>query len=201
MTMPLTLAPGTLGPVRQTYAGASDFPPVAQAYQEVAKVVRERGLMGRARWFYAVVGVALAVGFAGAGAGFILLGDRWYQLLIAAALGILFTQVAFVAHEAAHRQVLNNGPTNDRLARLMVGVVGMSYSWWTSKHNRHHSNPNKVGKDPDIDVDTISFLDVDAAESRGLRRIITRRQGWLLFGLLTLEGLMLHFGRVLLLGC
>lgn len=121
------------------------------------------------------------------------MGDSWFQLLIAGALGILFTQVAFLSHEAAHKQILSSGPANDRLARLLGnGVVGMSYSWWTNKHTRHHANPNRVDKDPDIEVDTISFLDVDAAQARGIRRWITRRQGWLFFPLLTLEGLNLH---------
>ena len=139
------------------------------------------------------MGAALLVAFAGCVTGFILLGDSWFQLLIAASLGVLFTQVAFLAHEAAHRQILAAGPANDTLALILGnGVVGMSYSWWSTKHTRHHSNPNRVGKDPDIDVDTISFLDDDAAQARGLRRMITRRQGWLFFPLLTLEGLNLH---------
>ena len=33
----------------------------------------------------------------------------------------------------------------------------MSYSWWMNKHTRHHGNPNKLGKDPDIEIDTFSF--------------------------------------------
>ncbi len=184
----------TLGPVRQTYAGTETFPPVARAYKEVSQVARESGLLRRAPWFYSIVGAALVLGFGGAITGFILLGDSWFQLLIAGSLGILFTQVAFLAHEAAHRVILNTGPANDRLARVLAGFgVGMSYSWWDSKHSRHHANPNKVGKDPDIQVDTISFLEEDAAEARGFRRLITRRQGWLFFPLLTLEGLNLHY--------
>jgi len=131
--------------------------------------VRETGLLRRARWFYILVGAAIAVAFGGAITGFILLGDSWFQLLIAGALGILFTQVAFLSHEAAHRQILATGPANDRLARVLGAVVGMSYSWWDSKHSRHHANPNRVGKDPDIEVDTISFLEEDAAQARGLR--------------------------------
>ncbi|MAP63799.1 MAG: acyl-CoA desaturase [Microbacterium sp.] len=182
-----------LGPIRQTYARTEDFPPIARAYTDISQVVRESGLLQRTRWFYILVGAALTLAFAGCVAGFILLGDSWFQLLIAGALGILFTQVAFLAHEAAHRQILSSGPANDKLALILGnGVVGMSYSWWSTKHTRHHSNPNRVGKDPDIDVDTISFLDTDAAEARGLRRAITRRQGWLFFPLLTLEGLNLH---------
>jgi fatty acid desaturase len=192
-TIATTVLESRLGPLRQTYAGTDDFPPLTRAYTDIAQVVRETGLMRRSPWFYGIVGAALAVAFGGAITGFILLGDSWFQLLIAAALGILFTQVAFLAHEAGHRQILSSGPANDRLARVLAGgIVGISFSWWTGKHTRHHGNPNRVGKDPDIEVDTISFLDTDAAASRGLRRFITRRQGWLFFPLLTLEGLNLH---------
>ena len=149
--------------------------------------------MRRSPWFYSLTGALIALGFAGTIAGSILLGDSWFQLVMAAALGILFTQVAFLAHEAGHRQILSGGPANDRLARVLAaGVVGISYSWWDAKHSRHHANPNRVGKDPDIEVDTISFLDEDAVQSRGLRRLITQRQGWLFFPLLTFEGLNLH---------
>jgi fatty acid desaturase len=182
----------TSGRIRQTYSGNAEFPPMARAYRDVLNVVRDTGLLGRTPKFYSLIGVGLLVAFAGCIAGFILLGESWFQLLIAAALGVLFTQVAFLAHEAAHRQILTTGPANFRLARILAGVVGMSYSWWDSKHTRHHGNPNMVGKDPDIAVDTISFLEEDAARSRGIVRWITRRQGWLFFPLLTLEGLNLH---------
>ncbi|MBA8817605.1 fatty acid desaturase [Microbacterium halimionae] len=183
-----------LGPIRQTYAGTDTFPHLTRAYTEVSKVTRETGLLKRARGFYALVGGILAICLAGCVTGFILLGDSWFQLLIAGALGIILTQIAFVSHEAAHRQILESGPRNDRLARgLISGVVGMSYSWWSSKHTRHHANPNRVSRDPDIEVDTVSFLEEDAAKARGLHVFLTRRQGWFFFPLLTLEGLNLHY--------
>lgn len=184
----------TLGPVRQTYSGNADIPPMTHAYKQVSQVVRETGLLQRAGWFYIFVAAGLAVALGGLITGFILLGDSWFQLLIAAGLGLVLTQVAFLAHEAAHRQILTSGPANFRLARILAaGVVGISYSWWDSKHTKHHGNPNQVGKDPDIEVDTISFLETDAAQSRGIVRLITRKQGWLFFPLLTLEGLNLHY--------
>ncbi len=192
MTLTTTAPESVLGPVRQTYARSEDFPSVTKAYTQVSQVVRETGLMRREPLFYALVGVAIALGFGGVITGFILLGDSWFQLLMAGAAGILFTQVAFLAHESAHRQILASGPANDRLARVLGSIVGMSYSWWDSKHSRHHANPNRVGKDPDIEVDTIVFLDEDAAKVRGPMRLITRKQGWLFFPLLTLEGLNLH---------
>jgi fatty acid desaturase len=61
-----------------------------------------------------------------------------------------------------------------------------------SKHTRHHANPNRMGKDPDIEFDTISFTEESAGTQRGLLRWITQRQGWLFFPLLLLEGLNLH---------
>lgn len=189
----MTAPEATLGPIRQTYARAEDFPHPTKAYTQVSQVVRELGLLRRAPWFYAAVGAAIALGFGGVITGFILLGDSWFQLLMAAAAGILFTQVAFLAHEAAHRVILKTGPGNDRLSRVLGAIVGMSYSWWDAKHSRHHANPNRVGKDPDIEVDTIHFLDEDAAQAKGPLRLIVRKQGWLFFPLLTFEGLNLHY--------
>ncbi|MCK8476335.1 fatty acid desaturase family protein [Microbacterium aurugineum] len=183
----------TLGPIRQTYSGNADFPPMAKAYKQVSQVVKETGLLGRTQWFYVLVSVGIAVALGGLITGFILLGDSWFQLLIAAGLGIVLTQIAFLGHEAAHRQILTTGPANFKLARIVIASIGMSYSWWDSKHTKHHGNPNQVGKDPDIEVDTISFLEEDAAKAKGLIKLITRKQGWLFFPLLTLEGLNLHF--------
>jgi fatty acid desaturase len=172
----------------------SSFPNLAKAFLEVSAQARDQGLLKRAPWFYLILGAGLAIALLGAGTGFVLLGHSWWQLAIAAVLGILLTQVAFITHEAAHRTIFASGPRNDRLARLLAsGVVGMSYSWWDSKHSRHHGNPNKVGKDPDIAMDTISFIEEDAETATGLKRWITQRQGWLFFPLLSLEGINLHY--------
>lgn len=167
--------------------------PSAHHFREVAQAVRAAGLLERTRGFYigllaALTGLtAVTIGVG------VLLGASWFVLIVAAVLGVLLTQFAFVAHEASHRQVLRTGPANDRLGRILAaGVVGISHQWWMSKHSRHHANPNQLGRDPDIEVDTISFVDDDARAARGLRRWITRRQGWLFFPLLTLEGLNLH---------
>ncbi|MFE6254635.1 fatty acid desaturase family protein [Agromyces sp. NPDC057865] len=182
----------TVGALRATRprTGTAD---ITRSYTALSRVVRESGLLHRTRWFYLGLVTLLALALGGAITGFILLGDSWFQLLMAGALGLIFTQFAFLAHEASHRQVLESGPANDRIGRILAaGVVGISYSWWMTKHTRHHANPNRVGKDPDIEFDTISFTETDAARQRGLIALITRRQGWLFFPLLTLEGLNLH---------
>ncbi len=181
--MAAPLIESRLGPIRQTYKGTTDFPrrwrrrtPSYRRSYARQDCSRERALLrpGRDR---------PRSRFRRSDHRVVLLGDSWFQLLIAAALGILFTQVAsFLAHEAAHKQIFASGKANERLALwLAAGVVGMSVSWWSAKHTRHHANPNRWGKDPDIEIDTISFLDEDAAKARGIQRWITQRQGWAFF--------------------
>jgi len=171
--------------------------PHTSSYSALSRAVREAGLLRRTYGYYLRTGIVLTVALAAAGAGFVLLGDSWFQLLVAGALGVILTQVAFLAHEAAHRQVFATGPVNDRVGRVLANaVVGISYSWWKSKHSRHHANPNHVGKDPDIENDTIVFTPEGAREHHGLLALITRYQGWLFFPLLTLEGLNLHLTSV-----
>jgi fatty acid desaturase len=167
---------------------------ITRSFTELASTVRDTGLLARSHVFYAVYGLALVLALAGVITGMILLGDSWFQLLMAALLGIVFTQIAFMGHEASHRAIFASGPANDRLGRLLSTVlVGISHSWWMNKHSRHHANPNQMGKDPDIASDTIMFVESDAAQSTGLVRAIVKRQGWLFFPLLTLEGLNLHY--------
>jgi fatty acid desaturase len=183
--MTTTAPPQTPPKTRGTAASSS--------YAQLLRTVRDAGLLRRRRSFYITLFAALALGVAGAATGFVLLGDSWFQLLIAGVLGVLLTQLAFLAHEAAHRQVFESGPANDRAGRFLANaVVGISYQWWTNKHNRHHANPNTVGKDPDIEQDTISFQTDQAQARTGVMAWMTRRQGYLFFPLLLLEGLNLH---------
>ena len=45
---PAVAAVSTMGPIRQTYATAETFPPVARAYTQVSQVAKELGLLRRA---------------------------------------------------------------------------------------------------------------------------------------------------------
>jgi fatty acid desaturase len=140
---------------------------VTQTFTTLARATRSLGLQDRTRWFYLLLFTGLVMALGGAVTGLILLGESWLQLLIAGALGLIFTQFAFLGHEASHRQVLASGPANDRVGRMLATMfVGISYSWWMNKHSRHHANPNKIGKDPDIEIDTVSFLPESADPAR-----------------------------------
>lgn len=189
---------GMLGSLRTTTPRDPNAVPLTASYSALMRTVRDGGLLRRREGFYYAVFAGLAVALGGVITGMVLLGDSWFQLLMAGALGIVLTQIAFVTHEASHRQIFASGKVNDWVGRILAtGVVGISYHWWMHKHSRHHAKPNQKGADPDIEQDTIAFLPEDAAKSRGAFALITRNQGWLFFPLLTLEGINLHFRSIL----
>ncbi|MCI0158725.1 acyl-CoA desaturase [Leifsonia shinshuensis] len=162
-------------------------------YSALLRTVRDAGLLSRRRGFYIGMFIILVVVLSAVGVGFVLLGDSWFQLILAGILGLVFTQFAFLGHEASHRQVFTSGKANDVAARVIANlIVGISYSWWMTKHSRHHANPNIFGKDPDIARDFVSFTETDAAKARGPYAWVTRRQGYLFFPLLAFEGVNLH---------
>lgn len=176
----------------KTRPGGSRINPTTE-YSALLRTVRDAGLLRRRTGFYVTVFSLITLALGGAITGFVLLGDTWYQLLIAGVLGVILTQYAFLAHEAAHRQVFESGKANDIAGRALANLfVGISYSWWMTKHSRHHANPNVIGKDPDIERDFVSFIEEDAAKTRGIYAWATKRQGYLFFPALALEGLNLH---------
>lgn len=167
------------------------------AYTELMSRVRQEGLLARSPRTYARRAAFLGAGFALALIALLALGQTWWQLLVAAAFGVLFTQTAFLSHDGAHRQIFASGPKNEWASRILGNlVVGLSYGWWMRKHTRHHANPNKVDADEDIRPSVLLFTPEDVERRTGFKRWLTARQGWLFFPLLTLEGVNLHVGAV-----
>ncbi|WP_328322716.1 acyl-CoA desaturase [Kribbella sp. NBC_00382] len=166
----------------------------ASLYSDLLHTVRDLGLLRRRYTYYWTrIGLVLAA-LGGVITGFILLGDSWFQLLMAGALALILVQVAFLSHDSAHRQIFHSAAWNDWTARLLAGgLAGMSITWWKNKHSKHHNAPNQLGKDPDIAIGVVAFTPDHAAKrKRGFMKWYQDRQGWLFFPLLTLEGLSLH---------
>ncbi|MFN2518811.1 MAG: fatty acid desaturase [Jatrophihabitantaceae bacterium] len=167
-------------------------------FSGLCRQVRDAKLLERRRGNYAArILITLAL-FAAGWWAFVAVGDSWYQTIVAAVLGILFTQVAFLGHDGGHQQVFRAKRKNDAIG-IVAGdlLVGLSYGWWVDKHNRHHSHPNHEDEDPDIGDGVLAFTTNQVAKRTGaLGRFIARHQAWLFFPLLTLEGLNLHVASV-----
>lgn len=124
-------------------------------------------------------------------------GDSWAQLLVAAFLAVATTQVAFLGHDAGHRQMFRRRGASEAVG-LIAGnlAVGLSYGWWVDKHNRHHANPNHEDEDPDVDAGVLVWTREQAAQTRGVGRWLARRQAYFFFPMLLLEGIALHVASV-----
>jgi fatty acid desaturase len=176
------------------HAGA---PPQGSDYARLARVIRQQGLLDRRPGYNSVKIIGIAVLFGAGWTGFALLGNSWYQMLIAAFMAALFTHIAFLGHEIGHRQVFRTRRAAE-FAGLIGGnlAIGLSQGWWVDKHNRHHSHPNHAGKDPDIADGVLAWTHEQASRRRAIGRFLTLRQGQLFFPLLLLEGLNLHVSSV-----
>jgi fatty acid desaturase len=166
-------------------------------YAQLSRQVKQAGLLERRPWRYAwkitVTAVLLAAGWA----VFVLVGDSWWQLAVAAFLAVMFTQAGFLGHDAGHRQISGSRRTSYILGILYGNLgIGLSYGWWTDKHNRHHAHPNTEGADPDISMKVLAFTASQARASRGLPRLVFRYQAYLFFPLLLGEAFSVHAASI-----
>jgi fatty acid desaturase len=162
-------------------------------FAELSRTIKQAGLLDRRLRYYGFRLAGNAVVLALAATAFVLVGDSWWQLGIAALMGVVFTQMAFLGHDAGHRQIFQSKRAND-LVGLVHGnlLIGVSYGWWIGKHNRHHANPNHVDDDPDVDISVLAFTSEQSLTKKGIFRFITKHQAIFFFPLLLLEGFSLH---------
>ncbi|MEU6883130.1 acyl-CoA desaturase [Streptomyces sp. NPDC046712] len=179
MTIEATVSPPRVLPVRST---GSDFAVLSRMMTD-AGLLRRRPLSYTVR--FTLVGVAIGAG----GFCLVALGDTWLQLLLAAAMAVVFGQIALLAHDLAHKQVFSKRRPSEIWGLFVANLLlGMSYGWWMNKHNRHHANPNHEEKDPDVAPDILVWSKRQARAAKGLPRFIGKHQSRLFFPLLTLEG-------------
>jgi fatty acid desaturase len=152
------------------------------------------GLMRRRYGYYWAKLIGAVLILAAWVVGFIWIGDSWWQLVNAGVLAVLMTQISFLGHDAAHRQIFKSGRWNDWVSLIIANLlVGISYGWWQREHNRHHANPNKVGADPDIALTALALTPAQATRHRSqLMTWLVAHQGWYFFPILLLLGVSMH---------
>src|SRR6195952_5226500 len=157
-------------------------------FAELGRRVNAAGLLQRRPAYYAARLGLVSLAVIGGWTAFFLVGASWWTLVVAAFLAVVFTQVALVAHDLAHRQVFRTNTPSAR-AGVIAGnlVIGMSYGYWMDKHTKHHANPNHDDLDPDVGPGLLVWTP-EAARGRGF---LTRYQAYFFFPLLTLLGLSL----------
>ncbi len=183
MTAPATLVSGTARTLDSLPAAAN----TGREMRELRRRVQEAGLLRpRPRRFalsLVVAGLLLAAGIA----LLVRFHGFWGVVLGAVFLGVVSVQLAFIVHDAGHRQGFQR-----RWQNALVGILcgdalsGGSYTWWVKKHNEHHAHPNHLDMDPDIDLPFFAFTPEQAREKRGVFRFVARYQVLFSVPLLTL---------------
>ncbi len=168
-------------------------------FRVLAIQIRDACLLDRRPGYYSMkIGLTIAA-FAAGWAAFVIVGNSWATVGVAAFLGMMFTQLGFVGHDAGHLQVFASRRTNWLLG-LAVGnaLIGLSFGWWVSKHSAHHAHPNQVGRDPDIGEGLVVFTSADGLTSgrRKLTRLLARWQAGLFFPLMILRSAGLHVSGI-----
>lgn len=166
--------------------------PRGSDFARLTKELKAAGLLNRRRGYYLLRMAVNALLLGAIAVTFAMLGDSWWQLLTAAVLAVASTQLAFIGHDAGHRQIFRSHRHNNIVGHLHGSLTGISYQWWVAKHNRHHANPNHEDHDPDIEIHALAFSRAQAARKRGLYSWITKHQAFLFFPLLLAEAAVLR---------
>jgi fatty acid desaturase len=169
-------------------------------YATLKRRIRSAGLLDKQPAYYLrVIAINLAL-VAGCIAVLALFRNPWVQAADAIVLGLVSGQLGFQLHDSGHHQMFTKRWKNTLVAFLTADVLlGMSYGWWVSKHNRHHANPNHLDDDPDINNPAIAYTREQAAARRGPFRLIARYQAFLFFGLISLLAWSMHFSSAVFL--
>lgn len=170
---------------------------VGDTFADLAKQVRAAGLLDLvpARYY---TRIAVNAGLILAGlVAFFLIGESWWQLVVAAWMGFCGVQSAYMWHDAGHKAMFRGAPAT-AIGRIHANLInGVSYGWWVNHHNRHHSFPNNLDLDPDIGRRTAIF-DMSQYRSRSRwGKFVVRHQHVLFFALLTLEAYKMHKTSIL----
>lgn len=169
-------------------------------YREIRRRVERAGLLASQPGYFGqklLVTGGLLVG----GLAFLTVFHALWAVIIGALFfSVVSVQVAFIVHDAGHRQGFVRRWQNTLVGLIGANVLlGASYGWWVRKHNAHHAHPNHLDMDPDIDLPLIAFTPAQALEKRGPARFVVKHQLLFAVPLLTLVAYGQRIGSVLFL--
>lgn len=121
-------------------------------FRELKKYLEAHGLFEKTRGFYFRLSFIYISALLTSTAFIAGLQNSYWQIANVFLFSFALVQFGFIGHDTAHHQVFSSRATQIWFNRLLWGLIlGTGYDWWAYKHNRHHANPNQLGKDPDME--------------------------------------------------
>src|SRR2546423_12940606 len=164
--------------------------PFLNEYAGLKQIMKQKGLFDKQPLYYTYK-ILLTLSLLAVSVAFLfLVHNFWLQLLNAAFLSFVFTQISYLGHDQGHRQLFRTTRMTE-IGGFIIGnfLVGWSWSWWLVKHNRHHGYPNQIGLDPDIEVPFLAFTEEEARSKKGFLRFTVKYQAYLILPLELLASL------------
>jgi fatty acid desaturase len=175
----------------------SEAPHLSSKYKELRNSIDKAGLFARQYCFYAkrilltwcLLVLALVL--------LPMTRDHCLYVVDAVCLAFVFGQLGFLGHDGAHGEIFRKWRHN-HLFCLIQGnfLMGLSTGWWAQKHNLHHSNPNCITLDGELEIAAVAFTEEQALSRQGFMRVLAKYQAWTFFPLLTLTALALRVESV-----
>jgi hypothetical protein len=127
--------------------------------------------------------------------GFLLIGDSWWQLALAAYCAMLSAQLAVLGRDAGQARIFRSPGTDYLVGVTLTNLgVGISYDWWTHRPDRRPVTPGDADDDLDLKALVLAFA-AWVAPARGLpRRLCHRYRVWTLVPLLMLKAVTMRLG-------
>ncbi|KAF6738876.1 Fatty acid desaturase 2 [Oryzias melastigma] len=100
-------------------------------------------------------------------------GTGWTATLLSAALlATSQAQAGWLQHDFGHLSVFKKSRWNHLVHKFVIGQLkGASASWWNHLHFRHHSKPNVLDKDPDVNMSGLFVLGAVQPVEYGIKKI------------------------------
>lgn len=176
-------------------------PPVSNStaeYTALKHLIKKAGLLEKQPFYYMCIFTLLLTLLTLSVVALLFAKPFWLQLLNAAFLAIITTQLGLLGHAAGHRQIFRATWKNDIIG-LTTGnlLVGISHTWWMERHNKHHSHPNQHDVDPDVFIPVIAFAPEDLQGKSKFLLSLMRYQAYFFFPMLTLASLEMQRTTIL----
>jgi fatty acid desaturase len=182
-------------------AATAEHQPIPQAsneYAELKRQIQALGLLKRQPGYYAakfaITGGLLAVAL------FVLTisgSEPWVRLAEAAFLAFVIVQIGLLAHDLSHQQIVGAGRWNV-VGGLILGnlLMGVSRAWWRDNHDAHHSHPNDLEQDPNVDILFLGATPEQALSRPGWVQWVIRHQVALIVPIFCLEFFSMHYQSI-----